>query len=103
MDSAVKPTYHVPATTWLDDVAPPAPKCSLNDNNGRLTLSGASKDARFYAIYADYGQGLILKRVTSSKRSAISGLSLTKTWTVKVSVIDYYGNESPLQTVKETR
>lgn len=90
----------IPATDWLDSEAPAAPRCVLNGNNGVLTLNGASMDARFFAIYADFGQGLKLRKVTSTDRKSISGLQLTRAKSVKVSVTDYYGNESALQTVK---
>lgn len=90
----------VPPTTWLDDDPPPAPKCSLNASSGLLTFGGAEDDVRFFAIYADFGDGLKLKKVTSAKRQSISGLSLSKASEVKVSMIDVYGNEGPLQTVR---
>ncbi|MCH8977712.1 MAG: family 10 glycosylhydrolase [Armatimonadetes bacterium] len=91
----------VPASPWLDSIPPPAPTCSMNNDAGKMTLEGAGEDARFYAIYADFGSGLDLIKVTSSNRTAIAGLSLSKAKTVKVSVVDRAGNESPLQTVKQ--
>ena len=89
----------VPATTWLDAQAPSTPECSLDGSNGLLTLSGASADARFYAIYADFGDGATLIKVTSAARTSISGLRLSKANGVWVSVIDRVSNESPLQRV----
>ncbi|MCH8977711.1 MAG: family 10 glycosylhydrolase [Armatimonadetes bacterium] len=90
----------VPATTWLDDVPPPAPDGSLDRSSGLLSLGGATEDARFFAIYADYGNGMKLKKVTTARRTSISGLSLSKASAVKVSLIDLYGNEGQAQTVK---
>ncbi len=90
----------VPPSPWLDSTPPPAPLCSLNNTNGRLTLRGADADARFYAIYADFGNGLQLIKVTSSGRGTITGLSLNDAEKVMVSIIDRAGNEGKLQKVK---
>jgi uncharacterized lipoprotein YddW (UPF0748 family) len=90
----------VPPSPWLDAEAPSAPTCTLNDKNGMLVLNGAGKDARFYCVYADYGQGLRLVRATDVQRTNVAGLQLTKAKRILVSVTDKSGNESPLQTVR---
>ncbi|MCH7944648.1 MAG: family 10 glycosylhydrolase [Armatimonadetes bacterium] len=89
----------VPASPWLDSTPPPMPACSLNNSTGRLTLRGAYADARYYAVYADFGEGLDLIKVTSSGRGTLTGLSLNEAQTVMVSIVDRAGNESKLQTV----
>jgi hypothetical protein len=84
----------------LGGKAPAAPTCSLNEKNGVLTLSGAPSDARFYSVYADYGQGLSLVRATGVQRTNVAGLRLTAAKSVAVGVTDRTGFEGPLQTVK---
>ncbi|HXH61993.1 MAG TPA: family 10 glycosylhydrolase, partial [Fimbriimonadaceae bacterium] len=87
----------VPASPWLDDTPPDPPTCTLDRKNGLLTLAGAGKDDRFYAIYADKGDGLQLVRETSVERTQIAGLGLSNATTVAVSIVDKSGNESTLQ------
>ena len=99
-DGVYKEKALVPPSPWLDAVAPSAPSCSLNAENGVLTLEGAGEDARYYAVYADTGDGLKLVRVTDARRTSVSGLALTRAKSVAVSVTDKAGNESPLQIVK---
>lgn len=99
-DGVYKDKALVPPSPWLGGKAPAPPKCELNEKNGVLTLDGAPRDARFYAVYADYGQGLKLVRSTGVARTSVSGLRLTTAKRVAVAVTDRTGLEGPLQTVK---
>jgi hypothetical protein len=65
-----------------------------------LTLAGAPADARFYSVYADYGNGLKFVRATGVEKTNVAGLRLTQAKKVAVAVTDKSGNESPLQVVK---
>ncbi len=89
----------VPSSPWLGTGRPEAPTCSLNKENGVLSMSGAKEDARFYAVYADMGNGSQLVKLTSASRTQVSGLGLSKAKSVAVSTIDRLGYESPLQTL----
>ena len=90
----------VPSCPWLSDKSPAPPECALDDSTSLLSLGGAGKGARFYAVYADTGSGLRLLRMTSASRTTLSDPALSKATTVAVSVIDHFSNESKLQIVK---
>lgn len=94
-DALMKDVYGkqalVPASPWLDDEPPPAPKVQRQDN--RLTFKASEGEAPFlWVVYFDSKDYRILPASTTSFEM---DEGMTEAASIRVSAVDRNGNESP--------
>jgi uncharacterized lipoprotein YddW (UPF0748 family) len=91
----------VPASPWLDSVAPKSPNVGVQNEDGQVTISctpDGDKDIRFYAIVPQIAGKWMPPIITSDRETVLTSKPEVPT-RVAVFAIDRVGNQSPVNLV----